>query len=145
MLHEAREILKDITFIDGDIRDAVTEAARYHDIGKTHRVFQDTMKRGMNGRVDEDVVWAKSQKGNLRHSVPGFRHEAASALAYLEHTKQQDPLAEGSRGISCRITPRKGETLIKKHLPKKAGWSIPAWHKGRGQVAEIFQRRDIRR
>ena len=40
-----REILKDITFIDGDIRDAVTEAARYHDIGKTHRVFQDTMKR----------------------------------------------------------------------------------------------------
>ena len=91
VLHEAREILKDITFIDGDIRDAVTEAARYHDIGKTHRVFQDTMKRGMNGRIDEDAVWAKSQKGNLRHSVPGFRHEAASALAYLEHTKQRDP------------------------------------------------------
>ena len=61
---------------------AVTDAARHHDIGKAHPVFQATMTRG--GCPDDGNVWAKSA-GSARHSRPGFRHEAASALAYLAH------------------------------------------------------------
>ena len=85
VLHEAGEILKGIGFLDEDIKEAVKTAVRYHDVGKAHRVFQDTMMKGMTGKVKPEI-WAKSQKTG-RHAIPGFRHEVASALAYLEHTR----------------------------------------------------------
>ena len=44
------------------------------------------MMRGITDTVKPEV-WAKSQKIS-RHTVPGFRHEVASALAYIEHTKE---------------------------------------------------------
>ena len=83
VLEESRAILSGLEFVDDDLRNAVVEAARYHDIGKVHEVFQSTMVRGMIDLVDEGKVWAKSQRGSIRHSTPGFRHEVASALAYL--------------------------------------------------------------
>ena len=85
VLHEAGEILKGIGFLDEDIKEAVKTAVRYHDVGKAHRVFQDTMMKGMTDKVKPEI-WAKSQKTG-RHAIPGFRHEVASALAYLEHTR----------------------------------------------------------
>ena len=88
VLHETDKILKCIGFLDEDIKEAIMTAVKYHDIGKAHQVFQDTIIRGI--RITDKVkpeIWAKSQKMN-RHAIPGFRHEVASALAYIEHTRE---------------------------------------------------------
>ncbi len=66
-------------------RAAVVRAARWHDLGKAHEVFQDTMRRGLNGRVvAPDTLLAKTA-GRTRHGRAYFRHELASALAFLAH------------------------------------------------------------
>lgn len=72
--------------IDPDTRRTVLRAARWHDIGKAHRIFQDTMCRGLSqeGSANAELL-AKTVKSNLRHNRPYFRHELASALAFLAH------------------------------------------------------------
>ena len=89
VLDEARRILEEVGIGDDAMKEAVIEAARYHDIGKAHEIFQETMRKGMTEGMDTDIIWAKSQK-ITRHRVPGFRHEVASALAYIHNTKTQD-------------------------------------------------------
>ncbi len=65
----------------------VERAARWHDLGKAHEVFQDTMRRGLDGRaVEPDVLLAKTA-GRARHGRAYFRHELASALAFLAHER----------------------------------------------------------
>ncbi len=66
---------------------AIIRAARWHDLGKAHDVFQKTMRKGLaeNEILGEDVLLAKTEKKNLRHERSYFRHELASALAFLEH------------------------------------------------------------
>jgi CRISPR-associated endonuclease/helicase Cas3 len=73
--------------IAGELPWAILErAARWHDLGKVHPVFQDMLtSRLPEGDPRRDGgPWAKSdgQRGG-RHQRPGFRHELASALAYL--------------------------------------------------------------
>ena len=66
-------------------REAVVRAARWHDLGKAHDVFQDTMRRGLDGQdIAPDVLLAKTVK-RTRHGRAYFRHELASALAFLAH------------------------------------------------------------
>ena len=80
-------------------RNAVTTAARWHDVGKAHEAFV----RGIGARPDDPVgPWAKSG-GNGRpdyHVLDGngervgrpfFRHELASMLAWLEHGGESLP------------------------------------------------------
>ena len=63
----------------------VVRAARWHDLGKAHEVFQNTMRRGLDGQdVAPDVLLAKTVKQS-RHGRAYFRHELASALAFLAH------------------------------------------------------------
>ena len=70
--------------VDPAVREVVVRAARWHDVGKAHDVFQETMRRGLeHGEIAEDILLAKTHK-NLRHSRL-FRHELASALAFLSH------------------------------------------------------------
>ena len=88
---ELEKFLKDLPLETG-IKNAVRTAAKYHDVGKAHPVFQESLRRNI---IDwKGKVWAKSQKqkqGNvLQHSRPGFRHEVASALAYLEQGKNDE-------------------------------------------------------
>jgi len=69
--------------------EAVVEAARWHDLGKAHPVFQETLLAG----IDEDEktlrsgqLWAKAPSipgRSFTHSRPHFRHELASLLALL--------------------------------------------------------------
>ena len=66
-------------------RASIVRAARWHDLGKAHEVFQDTMRRGLEGQlVAPDTLLAKTA-GKTRHSRAYFRHELASALAFLAH------------------------------------------------------------
>ena len=59
----------------------VIRAARWHDIGKAHEVFQESMHRSPDTL---DGILAKSNcLGRMTHSRPYFRHELASALAWL--------------------------------------------------------------
>ena len=70
--------------VDQGTQAVLIRAARWHDLGKAHEVFQDTMRRGMNGQLlGDDMLLAKTVK-NVRHKRY-LRHELASALAFLAH------------------------------------------------------------
>mgnify|MGYP000851678165 CR=1 FL=1 len=61
-------------------------AARYHDAGKSHEIFQDTMLRGLSHEERAErqkQYWAKRKGGSRHHNRPYFRHELASALAVI--------------------------------------------------------------
>jgi CRISPR-associated endonuclease/helicase Cas3 len=60
-------------------RGPLLEAARWHDAGKAHAVFQGAMPDG----VPSAAVFAKAGRPMKRYARPGFRHELASALAML--------------------------------------------------------------
>jgi len=63
--------------------DRLVIAARWHDAGKAHPVFQQTMIKA--GAGAEGGPWAKSPRHrSARHERPNFRHELASALAWLD-------------------------------------------------------------
>ena len=80
---EAEELCRALE-VDTETRKAVVRAARWHDLGKVHEVFQHTMRRGLDGEVVASAVpLAKTVKRNLRYERAYFRHELASALALL--------------------------------------------------------------
>ncbi|SPE63070.1 CRISPR-associated helicase Cas3 [Verrucomicrobia bacterium] len=70
--------------LDSSIAVALRTAALWHDTGKAHDEFQamlvgdDTSRHGS--------LWAKSANKNGKCRRPGFRHELASALAWLLNT-----------------------------------------------------------
>lgn len=70
-------------------REAAAVAARLHDVGKAHAVFQDTMQRcapeAERAGIAAGGPWAKSGGGGqrVRHSRRYFRHELVAALALL--------------------------------------------------------------
>ena len=72
--------------LDEATQKLLIRAARWHDLGKAHEVFQDTMRRGLDGQpVPEDATLAKTVKRHMRHKRAYFRHELVSALAFLAH------------------------------------------------------------
>ena len=75
----AREIVAALPFL-GELAADVVRSAHAHDLGKAHDVFQKTMRGGYEGGLPGP--WAKSGS-NAKHSRKGFRHELASALAWL--------------------------------------------------------------
>lgn len=87
-------------FVGGDENipwDALVTAARWHDIGKAHPAFQNMLLRKVaDAESLRATLWAKSdgsQRGRPRYFADaeeceeriGFRHELASALAWLAH------------------------------------------------------------
>lgn len=86
---------------------AIATAANWHDVGKAHPAFRNAMRDFEPIRaLDPEGVqfWAKSgQRGVLRYRIietdekgkssrPGFRHELASTLAWLEQPEDDvDP------------------------------------------------------
>ncbi len=69
--------------------ETVIRAAHAHDLGKAHPVFQETMRKASGIGPDDGRLWAKSA-GRARHSRPRFRHELASALAWLSFDDAAD-------------------------------------------------------
>ncbi|MHB8927423.1 MAG: type I-G CRISPR-associated helicase/endonuclease Cas3g [Bacillota bacterium] len=87
---ELDRIIADLGTLEGLQRfvDPLREAARWHDAGKPHPVFQQTLLAGVR---EEDqtraasILWAKAVGGARRHKRRHFRHELASALALLSN------------------------------------------------------------
>lgn len=78
----AEEICSALDFLPPALVSTVVRAARAHDLGKAHEVFQRTMRSWYTGT--DPGPFAKSG-GRARHARAGFRHELASALAWLAH------------------------------------------------------------
>ena len=67
--------------VSGEWAEALHLAARWHDRGKAHPVFQAALP---GGRPLNSALWAKApENGWKRYERPHFRHELASALAVL--------------------------------------------------------------
>ena len=104
--------------VDAETRTAIVRAARWHDLGKAHAVFQDTMHRGLDGHeMAQDTLLAKTARSNLRHTRAWFRHELASALAFLAHegwSRDADLVAyliaahHGKVRMNLRALPKEG-------------------------------------
>lgn len=71
--------------IEPSVRAVLNRAARWHDVGKAHDIFQDTMCRGLGDQEVASATLLAKTVGRARHSRPYFRHELASALAFLAH------------------------------------------------------------
>lgn len=69
--------------------EAVTAAARWHDLGKAHPTFQTSLIKANPEQPppNTDAVWAKSPgRAPLRPEPPHFRHELVSALLLLDES-----------------------------------------------------------
>jgi CRISPR-associated endonuclease/helicase Cas3 len=60
---------------------ALHTAALWHDVGKAHEIFQAMLWNGDASR--KGTLWAKSESRYGKSARRGFRHELASALAWL--------------------------------------------------------------
>lgn len=99
---------------------AILRASRWHDVGKSHAVFQATMHDCPLGEAaDKSPLLAKSPSRS-RHQRKHFRHELASMLAWLEHggdEEQADLVAyliaahHGKVRLSLRAMPDEQEPV----------------------------------
>lgn len=111
------ESLVETCRIEPPWREALLEAARWHDAGKAHPVFQRTM----HGRSpkDGDVILGKSDNRDFRYYRDGagkemavpFRHELVSGLLALQHGKADlvaylAAVHHGKVRLSIRSLPR---------------------------------------
>lgn len=75
-----------------ELGDRVVLSAAQHDIGKAHSVFQTMLTEKLEpGDSRREVLWAKSErKFSGKSKRPGFRHELASALMFLQDHPEKD-------------------------------------------------------
>jgi CRISPR-associated endonuclease/helicase Cas3 len=69
---------------------AIVCAARRHDIGKAHPVFQATMHECSVADAPFKTPLLAKSPANGRHRRSHFRHELASMLAWLEHAGESE-------------------------------------------------------
>lgn len=96
----------------------VLKAARWHDVGKSHTVFQATMHDCPAEEAGGKLPLLAKSASKRRHQRNQFRHELASMLAWLEHggaTDNSDLIAyliaahHGKVRLSLRAMPDEKE------------------------------------
>lgn len=139
--------------------DAIERAAWWHDVGKAHEAFQTAMHASELIRQrdpDEQQLWAKSgsdkrpdyRVGEQRRR--GFRHELASALAWLHQhpdAAQADLIAyliaahHGKVRLSLRSLPNEARPADMTRRFARGIWDqdkLPTVELGNGDVSEPF-------
>ena len=107
---EIQKLLSSIG-LGGTFADLFDLAARLHDWGKAHPVFQKaiTEKKGYSKR--QDLAKAPRDAWKRGYERPGFRHELASTLAVLEILRRIDPLHPALLGPYRELLAAIGETV----------------------------------
>ncbi|MGH7708994.1 MAG: type I-G CRISPR-associated helicase/endonuclease Cas3g [Vulcanimicrobiaceae bacterium] len=113
---------------------SVARAALWHDVGKAHPIFRDSMARGNSAPPPTGEFWAKCVN-RVRHKRPGFRHELASTLAFL-HTSSDsrdgDLIAyliaahHGKLRVMATPLPSDAESATQRLLGNEVGEDMPA-------------------
>jgi CRISPR-associated endonuclease/helicase Cas3 len=84
---QSTEVLTSELGLVSTLASALKTAALWHDLGKAHAVFQKALLDGPHRPPDEKALYAKSKNPPKPGAFPaerrGFRHELASALAWL--------------------------------------------------------------
>jgi CRISPR-associated endonuclease/helicase Cas3 len=83
VVNEAKSILLNCG-LPAEHSEEILKAARWHDAGKAHDVFQEAMV-GDPPEADISIIWGKTGRMAVAYRRRGFRHELASALAMLEY------------------------------------------------------------
>lgn len=78
--HVVEELQTVLDGVDEHDPDWLIRAARWHDLGKAHDVFQ----RMLRGGERQDQIWAKSPDNSRSVTRKFFRHELASMLAFRQ-------------------------------------------------------------
>ncbi|MES2792132.1 MAG: CRISPR-associated endonuclease Cas3'', partial [Planctomycetota bacterium] len=144
---------------------ALVTAARWHDVGKSHPAFQNML---LNSRTDaserRDTLWAKSghssngsgtfykkaeywvDGASARENRVGFRHEFASALAWLHHSGHEADANliafliaahHGKVRVSIRSLPNEEPPADPDRLFARGVWHgdvLPAVDLGNGEI-----------
>lgn len=112
-------------------REMLKVAALWHDTGKAHEAFQAMLCGDDSARLA--TLWAKSSQADAGCARSGFRHELASALAWLiagpEDSPQRDLIAyiiaahHGKVRLSIRALPEeKGDPADSERLFARGVW-----------------------
>ena len=135
VVNELGQILAELENFDDGWTKILELAARWHDAGKAHQVFQSAMV-GDPPEADTDIVWGKTGRGSVHYERKGFRHELASALAMLENGLPDLAayLAAAHHG-KVRLSIRS--------LPHEKSPDDPSKRFARGIWTEMFSRRWI--
>ncbi|MEY9962737.1 CRISPR-associated endonuclease/helicase Cas3 [Streptacidiphilus sp. MAP12-16] len=92
---EARRLVDALPGLSAEQREAVTRAARYHDLGKCHDVFQEMLRGGGGDPPEGLLAKSKAPYSTGSSSRLYFRHELVSALMLLHgehwHGDRADP------------------------------------------------------
>ncbi|MGW4808729.1 CRISPR-associated endonuclease Cas3'' [Kitasatospora sp. NPDC004272] len=92
---EARALTAGLPGLTGAQREAVALAARLHDLGKCHHVFQEKLRDGGGDPPPGLLAKSKAPWNNGVSARPHFRHELVSALLLLAgghwHAPGPDP------------------------------------------------------
>jgi CRISPR-associated endonuclease/helicase Cas3 len=122
VVSEMKAIAAALAISDADAAPLHT-AALWHDIGKAHGEFQAMLVSNDISR--QDTLWAKSENKNGKCNRCGFRHELASALAWL---LAESPHAPGKPGaierdlVAYLIAAHHGKVRLSiRSLPEETG------------------------
>lgn len=97
VVREVRIILNALgALLTAEQQEAVLTAARWHDWGKAHEVFQAALtgKHPADRNLSLGEAWAKAPTRDTHYARPAFRHELASALGMV---------AAGKPDLACYL------------------------------------------
>lgn len=117
---ELQRVIHELKLVDlNGTRSLLEQAARYHDWGKAHPVFQQTLHNLEEPpETAPQVLLAKQERklSRRRHSRDWFRHELASALALLAQGSEflEVYLAAAHHGkVRLNIRSMPGEVMLR--------------------------------
>ncbi|MER7421075.1 CRISPR-associated endonuclease Cas3'' [Micromonospora peucetia] len=102
---EARLLLDALPGLPAEQREAVARAARYHDLGKCHEVFQEMLRAGGGDFPDGLLAKSRAPYNTGRSRRPHFRHELVSVLILPDGQPLINYLVAAHHG-TVRITVR---------------------------------------